>query len=170
VHHARGSARHVRQGPTRVQGRLCAHVAHMWRTRAGAHHTTQHTTAAHAAPALWPAAEPRATCPPARRYDFVIVSYDLLKDVSEVLEGMEFQVVVLDESHCIKNATVRQQVAVEAAGSRSRGAMCSALPRATHCNVPTSTQSHRLLYTTHAQLRPFHPLSGAAHQVCQAAC
>lgn len=48
-------------------------------------------------------------CPPNHphyRYDFVIVSYDLLKDVHEVLDGMNFQVTILDESHCIKNATV----------------------------------------------------------------
>lgn len=41
------------------------------------------------------------------RYDFVIVSYDMLKDVSEVLGAVGFKVVILDESHCIKNPTVR---------------------------------------------------------------
>lgn len=39
-------------------------------------------------------------------YDFVVVSYDMLKDMKEVLEAMEFKVVILDESHCIKNPTV----------------------------------------------------------------
>lgn len=43
------------------------------------------------------------------RYDFVIVSYDMLKDVSEVLSALNFKVVILDESHCIKNPTVRAQ-------------------------------------------------------------
>jgi SNF2 family DNA or RNA helicase len=37
----------------------------------------------------------------------VIVSYDMLKDVSEVLGAVGFKVVILDESHCIKNPTVR---------------------------------------------------------------
>jgi hypothetical protein len=41
-------------------------------------------------------------------YDFVVLSYDLLKDVASLLEGLAFQVVVLDESHCIKNPKVRQ--------------------------------------------------------------
>ncbi|KAF6256809.1 P-loop containing nucleoside triphosphate hydrolase protein [Scenedesmus sp. NREL 46B-D3] len=36
-------------------------------------------------------------------YDFVVLSYDLLKDVASLLEGLAFQVVILDESHCIKN-------------------------------------------------------------------
>lgn len=43
------------------------------------------------------------------RYDFVIVSYDMLKDVSEVLTALNFKVVILDESHCIKNPGVRTQ-------------------------------------------------------------
>jgi hypothetical protein len=39
----------------------------------------------------------------------VVLSYDLLKDVASLLEGLAFQVVVLDESHCIKNPKVQQQ-------------------------------------------------------------
>lgn len=39
-------------------------------------------------------------------FDFVVVSYDMLKDMSEVLQAMDFNVVILDESHCIKNPTV----------------------------------------------------------------
>jgi SNF2 family DNA or RNA helicase len=39
-------------------------------------------------------------------YDFVVLSYDLLKDVAGLLEGLAFQVVILDESHCIKNPKV----------------------------------------------------------------
>jgi len=41
------------------------------------------------------------------RYDFVIVSYDMLKDVADVLGAVNFKMVILDESHCIKNPTVR---------------------------------------------------------------
>lgn len=39
-------------------------------------------------------------------FDFVVVGYDMLKDLHEVLEAMEFKVIILDESHCIKNHTV----------------------------------------------------------------
>lgn len=53
-----------------------------------------------------------ATClhphaPACCRYDFVIVSYDMLKDVAQVLEAIQFKVVILDESHCIKSPQVR---------------------------------------------------------------
>jgi hypothetical protein len=40
-------------------------------------------------------------------FDFVVLSYDLLKDVASLLDGLAFQVVILDESHCIKNPKVR---------------------------------------------------------------
>lgn len=44
-----------------------------------------------------------------KMYDFIIVSYDLLKDTQPVLTALDIRVVILDESHCIKNSTVRQQ-------------------------------------------------------------
>ena len=37
----------------------------------------------------------------------MIVSYDMLKDVAQVLEAIKFKVVILDESHCIKSPQVR---------------------------------------------------------------
>ncbi|WIA22000.1 hypothetical protein OEZ85_004354 [Tetradesmus obliquus] len=36
-------------------------------------------------------------------YDFVVLSYDLLKDGAGLLEQLGCQMVILDESHCIKN-------------------------------------------------------------------
>jgi hypothetical protein len=36
----------------------------------------------------------------------VIVSYDMLVDVKDVLMAVDFKVVILDESHCIKNSQV----------------------------------------------------------------
>lgn len=42
------------------------------------------------------------------RYDFVIVSYDMLVDVKDVLMAVDFKVVILDESHCIKSSQVGQ--------------------------------------------------------------
>lgn len=39
-------------------------------------------------------------------YDFVVLSYDLLKDGAGLLEQLGCQVVILDESHCIKNPKV----------------------------------------------------------------
>lgn len=50
------------------------------------------------------------TCASCCRYDFVIVSYDMLKDVAQVLEAIKFKVVILDESHCIKSPQVSTKV------------------------------------------------------------
>lgn len=40
----------------------------------------------------------------------MIVSYDMLKDVAQVLEAIKFKVVILDESHCIKSPQVSTKV------------------------------------------------------------
>ena len=39
-------------------------------------------------------------------FDFLIISYDLLKDGQHVLDKLDFKVVVLDESHYIKSPKV----------------------------------------------------------------
>jgi hypothetical protein len=66
-------------------------------------------------------------------YDFVVLSYDLLKDVASLLEGLAFQVVVLDESHCIKNPKVRS-VGGQCAGWHLQLAVCCAvLLDESHC-------------------------------------
>jgi septum formation inhibitor-activating ATPase MinD len=57
------------------------------------------------------------------RYDFVIVSYDMLMDVKDVLMAVEFKVVILDESHCIKNSQVRHSLW-----------MCATLRRSCSCH------------------------------------
>jgi hypothetical protein len=62
-------------------------------------------------------------------YDFVVLSYDLLKDVASLLEGLAFQVVVLDESHCIKNPKVRT-VVLDKAGKLATPALAGAASRA----------------------------------------
>jgi SNF2 family DNA or RNA helicase len=50
------------------------------------------------------------SCAAARSaFDFLIISYDLLKDGQDLLHELGFKVVVLDESHYIKSPKVRLQ-------------------------------------------------------------
>jgi len=61
----------------------------------------------------------RIAAGPAPPHDFVIASYALVGKLRPVLEAARFRVVILDESHYIKDAKVRRNEGVDGEGGRA---------------------------------------------------
>eukprot|EP00879_Flechtneria_rotunda_P033580 GHRR01037205.1.p1 GENE.GHRR01037205.1~~GHRR01037205.1.p1 ORF type:complete len:626 (+),score=250.64 GHRR01037205.1:205-2082(+) len=62
-------------------------------------------------------------------FDFIVVSYDMLKDLKDLLLELAFKMIILDESHCIKNSTAqRTKCSIPLLQSAQRAVLLSGTP------------------------------------------